>query len=789
MTPCASIHVISILFLFSCTPAVTGQESVPSDPAGELVYYDMTSLFDLDLKDPVQRRRFWDETHLVASLQGLANRESPKLYIRYNKEPDDFWWNMITAPEGWLHGKKIKKIEGLESLLSHFQPVFKGAVVWDEKVPATSNLASTLAGCEDLLCFRYDPSPDSICQRILHSGMKIPVRHSFVDEKGNSRFIAGTHILDTTLSSTGSLKCDAYLWMIEKLIKPGRVNAQRMGYYLDGDWLNIWDRGAPQNHTLTNHDFVISRKGVFFDLNVWDDEVPCDDPGQKPGEDARTLRALLHAAYDTFKGEGVIHAAGFVPWAYKYTNYGKAGGHHDAVPTEWRYAEILSCFNAFMDADAIGYCAMANASFFQHCPLPSKIPQNSKPTRESLRARGFIDETGKIAPRRYIAHYVGDYDAAAWMYWVLPRLWTDPARGKTPLNWAFNPNLCERFPLGMLWTRTTRTDQDFFIAGDSGAGYLNPGYLSEPRVHSGLPSGMAAWEKHNQAFFDQWDLSLVGFVIDGFAPGLTEEGLDAYSRFSKDGIVAQKIPPIGIHKGMPYLRMKADLPGDPREAALRMCDDFEEEAPQFLVYRSILMSPDWYLKVSNELAQASDGQAEVVDMYTLFALIREFVSHPELYTPPPSPYRSAREVLAEPENHRGARPVKVDDGPFRLTEQGGTKAWQAGYDPGKPYLYFRLDDDFTKGCSKYVIEVTFLDEGQGTVNLEYDSTDRNAAFGGAYKSGPAIRLSNSGTWQTQKLAIEDARFQNSQNRGADFRISPGGRSFVVSRIRVEKACD
>ena len=53
-------------------------------PAVEpVVYCDLTPLFALDLKDDTARRRFWDETHLAVALQGLVNRSSPRLFLRY----------------------------------------------------------------------------------------------------------------------------------------------------------------------------------------------------------------------------------------------------------------------------------------------------------------------------------------------------------------------------------------------------------------------------------------------------------------------------------------------------------------------------------------------------------------------------------------------------------------------------------------------------------------------------------------------------------------------------------
>ena len=69
----------------------------------------------------------------------------------------------------------------------------------------------------------------------------------------------------------------------------------------------------------------------------------------------------------------MIHIGGFPSWATKYTKH--ASGKHDDVPTEWEYTKIIAAYNGFQDADAIGYGAIANASFYTHFPLQKEYPQ------------------------------------------------------------------------------------------------------------------------------------------------------------------------------------------------------------------------------------------------------------------------------------------------------------------------------------------------------------------------------------------------------------------------------
>src|SRR5690606_17335843 len=190
----------------------------------------------------------------------------------------------------------------------------------------------------------------SLYDRLVLNGPQLEVKVRLLAEDGGRLFTGQGTIPGTSLPSSGSAKCDAYLWLVEHYLKTGKTDPKRLGYFLDAYWLWSWTAAEKTNHTLNNQDFLVARRGFVFDLNVWEDETPVDDRGQAPGTDSATLKKILRAAYDRFGGDGFIHVAGFVPWAYKYTNWASAGGTHEPVPTEWHYAEILSCFNAFMDA-------------------------------------------------------------------------------------------------------------------------------------------------------------------------------------------------------------------------------------------------------------------------------------------------------------------------------------------------------------------------------------------------------------------------------------------------------
>lgn len=590
--------------------------------------FDLTYTLKLDRTDPVQCRKIWDDAHFVSSIQGIVNRSKPQLYLYFvggdNAKTDRYWLDKLQAKGEFLADYTLQPIPDLASLVETFRHSIKGLVVYDENVASTSNVASTIAGVENLACIRFDKHPDSLYHWLAvdPNGPKLPVKVWLVNKDGSSIFTGKGTIPGSATASTGSPKCDAYIWAKEQYLDTGKCDPAVMGYYIDAYWLKQ-PGGYIPNHTLSNQDYFIAKKGFMFDLSMWDDEVPVDDKTQPIGADYKTLSAILRSCWEQTKGKKMIHVGGFLPWDKKYTNVGTSSGKHDPVPGEWHYAEILSCYNAYMDADALGYSSMANASVYCKYPLDKVYPQKL-PTIDDLKAKGFITPDGKAANKTFITFYVGDYDSAAWLYNALPAIWDDPARGSIPLGWAFNPNLAERFAPGMALTRKTKTANDYFVAGDSGAGYVNPSYLVEPRKWSGLPSGLKTWTDHCTKWYKQFDLSLTGFVIDGYAPHMTDEVKDAYMKFSGNGIIAQNVPHDGMYKTMPFVRMEYDIYNPERDVKI-IIDKARKQTPEFFAYRDILWHPSSQKQVVDIVKASPNGaDIEFVDPYSLMLLVKQF---------------------------------------------------------------------------------------------------------------------------------------------------------------------
>jgi len=633
---------VKILYLVLCSAffAVNGFcrdkfADKPEFAEGSIVTYDLQYLNNLDVNKPEDAITIWEHVHAVATLQGIVNRKQPRLYLYYVETHgvniDRYWWDKYRKSGKWLSKVSEEKVPDIVELVLKFKDVIKGAVVYDPAVAATSNIASSIAGVEDLIAIRYDTSPNSLYSRLIVDGLKLDVKVWLVNKNGSSIFTGMGKIPDTDIASTGSTKIDAYRWFTEKYLKQNKCNTAYAAYYIDQYWLQKPTAAPVNHHTLTNHDFFVSRKAFFFDLSPWADEKATDDTGQNIGADRTMLEEMLLTAYrQNSNGKTFTYIGGFPAWAYKYTMH--AGGSHDDVPTEWEFSRLIGAYNAFKDADAIGYGALANASFWQHFPLKKEYPQQWV-TKEDLQTKGWLDKNGKLTlgKKELMVFYVGDYDASSWVSQTTPEIWDHSMRGKLPLMWCISPVLAERVPMAWDYRRETATDNDYFAAADNGAGYLNPGELQPPRL-SGLPDATGQWAEHCKPYYKQWGLTITGFVIDGNANGLNDNGLNAYLSFSPNGIVPQKIPTTMLFKGvMPVLRADMDINDtDPKIAAAMIIERVKARQIPFHWFRNILKSPEWYVQVMDEVKRLNPD-IELVDAPTFFELYKTFLKENPKY--------------------------------------------------------------------------------------------------------------------------------------------------------------
>ncbi len=98
---------------------------------------------------------------LLISLQGLANRDYPRVYLEY---PKNWQWEIVHPLIGFLekrHGVKFDRLatDDADAALTRFAKYAKGCVVWDKNVRTSLIVAFTIAGLEDAVVVNQDLLP------------------------------------------------------------------------------------------------------------------------------------------------------------------------------------------------------------------------------------------------------------------------------------------------------------------------------------------------------------------------------------------------------------------------------------------------------------------------------------------------------------------------------------------------------------------------------------------------------------------------------------------------------
>lgn len=215
--------------------------------------------------------------------------------------------------------------------------------------------------------------------------------------------------------------------------------------------------------------------------------------------------------------------------------------------------------------------------------------------------------------------------------------------------------------------------------------------------------------------------------------------------------------------------------------------------------RALRVQPNGvFVETWNEFHEGTDIAHSLEYGRRYIELNKEYVKlYKQGYIPPrpEGPYSDHRKIfiqLKEENATEGLEWVEWEDGQTKTMSNSGKEGRvTVETEHGGEYMYFKIHDSFKETGSMNVrVRVEYLDMGALEFTVQYDGNDPNAPFSGAY-TGSEKTLLGTGTeeWRTADFELRDARFLNSQNGGADFRLAVLNGSLAVHRVSVVKETD
>lgn len=162
---------------------------------------------------------------------------------------------------------------------------------------------------------------------------------------------------------------------------------------------------------------------------------------------------------------------------------------------------------------------------------------------------------------------------------------------------------------------------------------------------------------------------------------------------------------------------------------------------------------------------------------------------------PPRPkgaFSNVKEVFAnagEAKQDNGLKLVEAEDGQTDVREARGRRGWfgRPFQDGHSLYIYFAVDDSFKpEDTMNATMEIEYFDAAAGQLGVEFDGSETTAPFKGAYSRTDKIALIGDKHWKTASFKLEEARFLNSQNAGADLRVVAEAPEFGLSKAMIRK---
>lgn len=475
-----------------------------------------------------------DEQLLLTSLQGLVNRQQPRLYLDWpqlSEESDD------VVNQDWLEQLETKGIQsaGVTStpfhLIDKYKSDIRGAIIYDTQIPDTINLASTMAGISNAVLATED-----LAQRF-----NIPILE---DLRG--RFRDKYEVYEYALRNVWPNVTDRLITAIKPISTT--LYANRTWDTLLKANSSVTDSSNNGTYTVDLSRFINHSNTVYVNIS---DAFPTDGYGPSVyhvrvtadgNETIADFRPGTDAEDPFLFDDGGSHLADY-PGGWRFADDTSSIIYKFDYPSRaTRLAITLSMWNQFKvsaSASPPGYqnvnaifrdyivgtaapCVWLDSNRPREAALLDKLLRRFQPNTAYL---GWFPNGDEMAGVTQLARN-GAYVAATDFYFnptifsgfrpgdqyrqppkteTSPRPfpknstkiylslvylegdniqynqrrmfthWNDAARGTVPLGWTISPLLRDIGPGILSYYQETSTENDLLVAGPDGAGYTYPG--------------------------------------------------------------------------------------------------------------------------------------------------------------------------------------------------------------------------------------------------------------------------------------------------------------------------
>ncbi len=322
-------------------------------------------------------------------------------------------------------------------------------------------------------------------------------------------------------------------------------------------------------------------------------------------------------------------------------------------------------------------------------------------------------------------------------------------------------------------------------------------YSCVPPKHWAMVDGKPIVLLYSPSFAKRWDQSFIEFTKAEFAkefggrePWIAPQ--DAWNVKGDNtcawgGALAFRNPGIGeIGPGYDH----SAVPGRTPLVRARDGGKFYEES-----WLKFLRRPSNFVMIEtwNEFHEGTDIAESKEYGRQYIGLTRKYSDLFKAGWKPPRPvgkFTGAKSIsieLGATNRETGLRQIECEDGTTSVMTQAGRQVrCVKPFGNGSRYMYFAADDSFKwEDVMNAGLLVGYFDAAAGRLRVEFDGTNPDAPFAGAYsRASNEVVLSGDKKWKTARFDLRGAKFLNSQNGGADLRFVGETKELIVRRVEL-----